>query len=394
MPSLIQRWSFVLFALALAPVGAVASKGVVWPVLIAGAAGVAAWVKAGCPRGWIDPFTSLALAALIIWAAVSTAWTFSPVDALVLVARLAALSVFGAGLLFTAVVLDNRHRRLAHYALLAGIVIAFTLLVVGFVYGKETGDALWGTFFFDPLTTLNNGAITISLLAWPGFALLWRRDRRWIAGISAGAIFALLAFLSSGAAMMAPVAGVIAFLIVYWLQRRGALAVAAILAVLVVLSPQVASYLLPTGRAHATTAELPPSAQHRLRMWSFVVEKINEKPIWGWGMDASRSIPQEDQRLAPNMEIMPLHPHNAFLQARLELGLPGAAIVATLIALVFAGAIGGVEERASRAFAAGAACAYVAVAAVSYGMWQNWWMAFAWALAALTAGALRPVSAE
>lgn len=392
MTSLIQRWSFVLFALAIGPVGVIASKGVVWPVLIAGAAGVAAWVKAGCPRGWIDPFTILALAALMIWTAVSTAWTFSPVDALVLVARLAALSVFGTGLLFTAVALNDRHRWLAHTALLAGISIAFILLVVGFVYGKKTGNALWSTFFFDPLTTLNNGAITISLLAWPGFALLWRRDRRWLAGIGAGAIFAFLAFLSSGAAMLAPVAGVVAFVIVYCFQRRGALAVAAVLAVLVILSPQVASYLLPSGRVHATTAELPPSAQHRLKMWSFAVEKINEKPIWGWGMDASRSIPQEDQRLAPNMEIMPLHPHNAFLQARLELGLPGAAIVAALIALVFAGAIGGVEERASRAFAAGAACAYLAVAAVSYGMWQNWWVAFAWALAALTAGALRPAS--
>jgi len=392
MTALIQRWSFVLFALTIGPVGVVASKGVVWPVAIAGAAGVAAWIKDGCPRGWIDPVSIFALAALTLWTAVSTAWTFSPADALVLIARLAALSIFGAGLLFTAVALDDRHRRFAHNALLVGIAIAFVLLVAGFVYGKKTGDALWGRFFFDPLTTLNNGAITISLLAWPAFALLWRRDRRWHAAICAGAIFGLLAFLSSGAAMMAPVVGVVGFLIVYWFRKRGALVIAAVLAVLVILSPQVANYLLPVGKVHATTAQLPPSAQHRLNMWRFAVEKIDEKPIWGWGMDASRSIPQDDRRLATNMEIMPLHPHNAFLQARLELGLPGAAIIAVLIGALFAGPVGNIGERASRAFAAGAACAYVAVAAVSYGMWQNWWVAFAWALVGLTAGARRPAT--
>jgi hypothetical protein len=54
--------------------------------------------------------------------------------------------------------------------------------------------------------------------------------------------------------------------------------------------------------------------------------------------------------------------------------------------------VGGIGERTCRAFAAGAAGAYLAVAAVSYGMWQNWWVAVAWALAALTAAVLRPTS--
>jgi O-antigen ligase len=107
-------------------------------------------------------------------------------------------------------------------------------------------------------------------------------------------------------------------------------------------------------------------------------------------MDASRAIPQEDRRLAPNMEIMPLHPHNALLQVRLELGLPGAALVAAILSILFAKVIGGIGDRTARAFAAGAAGAYLAVAAVSYGMWQNWWMATAWALAALMAVVLRP----
>ena len=124
---------------------------------------------------------------------------------------------------------------------------------------------------------------------------------------------------------------------------------------------------------------------------SFVVEKIDEKPFKGWGMNASRFIPQEDRRLLPNMEIMPLHPHNAFLQVRLELGIPGAALVAILIGLFLAG-VGRVNDRFAGAVIAGAGVSYLTVAALSYGVWQNWWVAFAWALAALTSLALSPLS--
>ncbi|MBC8338933.1 MAG: O-antigen ligase family protein, partial [Alphaproteobacteria bacterium] len=117
------------------------------------------------------------------------------------------------------------------------------------------------------------------------------------------------------------------------------------------------------------------------------------KPLWGWGMDASRAIPQDDRRLAPNMEIMPLHPHNAFLQIRLELGVPGVIITATLVYLFFSG-LGVVGDRFSAAVMTGAGGAYLTVASVSYGIWQNWWLAFAWSLAAMMVMALAPPAFE
>ena len=128
-------------------------------------------------------------------------------------------------------------------------------------------------------------------------------------------------------------------------------------------------------------------------MWTFAVEKIDEKPVLGWGMDASRSIPQSDRRMADNMEIMPLHPHNAFLQVRLELGWPGIVLVGILTGLIIAG-IGGAGDRFSAALPVGAGVAYLTVASLSYGVWQNWWMGFAWVLAAFVSIALKAQSAE
>lgn len=381
----------VLFAFAIGPVGVLAPKGIVILVTAAGLAGLVRWWVEGRPGLSADLSLIVVLAALALWSAVTASWALAPFQALFLVARLIAVAVAGVGLLFAVSHLDDRYRRNAENALLGGMALGLAALAAGFVYVKVTGDSLWDSYYFDPLTTLNNGAVAISLLAWPALAVLWRRGQRWTAGIAVVAVYAGFTFLSSGAALLAPVMGLAGFLIVWFFGRRGALALAAFSAFLVLAAPQVVTSSFSVGKVGEITAELPPSAQHRLKMWAFAVEKIDEKPLWGWGMDASRAIPQDDRRLAPNMEIMPLHPHNAFLQVRLELGIPGAVIVAALVGLFFVVA-GRIRDRFAGGVIAGAGGAYLTVAALSYGVWQNWWVAFAWALAALTALAIRSSS--
>lgn len=378
----------VLVAFLAGPVGVLAPKGMTVLVVLAGLAGVAQWAKEGRPSRHY-PLAG-ALAALVLWAAVSTAWAFEPASALVLVARLIGVIVAGAGLVFAASRLDTAYRRRAENSLLAGVVMGLAILAVGFVYAKITGESLWDTYFLDPLTTLNTGAVAISLLAWPAVVVAWRHNTAAAVLVAALAYFGLM-FLSSGAALLAPVVGLVGFLVVWFLGRRGAFALGVVIAVLVLSAPQIVSYSSSVDAAEEISGNLPPSARHRLAMWSFAVEKIDEKPIWGWGMDASRSIPQDDRRLAPNMELMPLHPHNAFLQVRLELGAPGAALVAVFAGLFFAG-VGRVSNRFSSAVMAGSGLAYLSVASLSYGVWQNWWVAFAWVLAALTSLAIKPSS--
>ncbi len=374
----------VLFAFAIGPVGVLAPKGIVVLVAVAGLAGLVRWWIEGRPGLSVDLSLIVVLAALALWSAVSASWALAPFQALFLVARLIAVAAAGVGLLFAVRQLDGPSRRTAEEALLGGMILGLAVLAGGAVYAMVTGDSLWDTYYFDPLTTLNNSAVAISLLAWPAFAVLWRRGQRWTAGFAIVAVYAGFSFLSSGTALLAPIMGLAGFLIVLIGGRSGALAVGAVCAILVVTAPGIATSVLSLDRLEKITTEITPSARHRIKMWAFAVEKIDEKPLWGWGMDASRTIPQDDRRLAPNMEIMPLHPHNAFLQVRLELGIPGAVIVAALVGLFFVVA-GRNHDRFSAAVITGAGGAYLTVAALSYGVWQNWWVAFAWALAAMTA---------
>ncbi|MFQ5764267.1 MAG: O-antigen ligase family protein [Rhodospirillales bacterium] len=380
----------VLFAACLPPVGVMAPKGSVVLLLALGLVGAVRWVQEGRPRLPVDRRIAFALAALALWAAATATWAFAPAGALVLVLKLMGVSAAGVAALSVVARLDVGQRRTVENALFAGMGLGIAALAVGFAYATVTGEALWSTFKSDPLATLNTGAVAMGLLAWPAFAALWRRGHRLPAGIGATVLYAGLWFLSSAAALLAPVVGVTGFFVVWFLGRRGALALAAVVAVLAVAAPQIASWGLSPEKIGTPPPPSLSSVEHRIRIWAFTTEKIDEKPVLGWGMDASRAVPGGHQELAPGTEILPLHPHNAFLQVRLELGLPGAAIIAALLGVFFAVVVGGMNDRLGRAVAAGTGVAFLTVASISYGIWQNWWIAFAWSLAALTALTVGP----
>jgi len=125
---------------------------------------------------------------------------------------------------------------------------------------------------------------------------------------------------------------------------------------------------------------VPKLFRPRLAIWAFATEKIFMKPWLGWGFDSSRDIPKEDHRLSPNMEIMPLHPHNMSLQMRLELGMPGVGLLAALIFLSLYWLTVFTDDQRYRGFALAPAFGWLFIANVSFGMWQTWWIATAFLL--------------
>jgi O-antigen ligase len=134
------------------------------------------------------------------------------------------------------------------------------------------------------------------------------------------------------------------------------------------------------------------SALHRLYIWNFAAERIAERPLAGWGLDAARRIPggnfplvirgcdaeqRPTKKLWVDSVLMPLHPHDAILQVWLELGGIGAVLAFGALLLVLARAFGARawQSRRARAGSAGACCGGLAVALVSFGVWQEWFLA-------------------
>lgn len=271
--------------------------------------------------------------------------------------------------------------------IVSGVASGAILLAGMAAYTMITGEAPWGSFYSDPLTTLNNNAVVLSLMLWPLVGAQLRGHR--VAGVFAfvGAAI-VIAFLPSSAALVALLVGCSVVLLRRLAGRHFGIGFAAIVAVSFAAAPYIISQLgadkfMAQDVVNDSTSDIPYSARHRLAMWAFAAEKIDEKPLLGWGFNASRHIPQEEYRLAPNMEIMPLHPHNLSLQTRLELGVPGVLILASLVFAVFYRLATFTDDGWKSGVAMAAATGWLFVANVSYGMWQSWWIALAFLLAIL-----------
>ncbi len=326
--------------------------------------------------------------AFVIWALITVIW--SPEVSAVGGAVVKASGLIVCGMITWAIFSFQGAQPLQvtviRRALVLGISSGLIFVVVATLYGYVIGDSLWGSYFDDPLTTLNNSAVVIALLIWAALIVVVKYSVKY-AVFCFVLMLVLLLSLPSLAAIGAVLIGAFVVLLRRSYGHKGGIFFAVVAALLLVSAPYVVKIsgadVFASREAQTANSSIPPSARHRLAMWSFAVEKIEEKPWLGWGFGASRHIPQDDRRLAPNMEIMPLHPHNLALQTRLELGLPGSLILAGLVFSVFYRLATFTDDGWKSGFAMAPAAGWLFVANVSYGMWQSWWIALAFLIAIL-----------
>lgn len=150
------------------------------------------------------------------------------------------------------------------------------------------------------------------------------------------------------------------------------LAAATVLVVVAVVPFSIAAYDHGAADAHA----MKVSARHRMEIWHFAAERVLECPLFGHGFNASRSIPNGhavSRFQAPDKPIIPLHPHNGFLQIWLELGIVGAVIGSAIMLFAIRSAAG--SGAAAAPYLLAEIAAGMLVGGLAFGLWQSWWMA-------------------
>jgi exopolysaccharide production protein ExoQ len=181
---------------------------------------------------------------------------------------------------------------------------------------------------------------------------------------------------------------------VLYISPRKLARLAAILSIVIIITTPLTFARLAQLPAVTETSEgVKFSAWHRLMIWSFAGDRIAERPLRGWGLDASRAIPGGDGPISQGRVWLPLHPHNAAIQVWLELGVPGAVLFALIVAWLWFGLA---ETNWPRLFtaAAGASLTTALVAAIgAYGIWQEWWIGALWFSLFLILAMARCVSA-
>jgi O-antigen ligase len=136
--------------------------------------------------------------------------------------------------------------------------------------------------------------------------------------------------------------------------------------ILFIFAPMVVLWGVRSGLFAWLHVLAPPSWDARLNIWAFAANKIVEHALRGWGIDASRMFGN----------AIPLHTHNAALQLWLELGALGAALAAAFFAWVLYRVVAWTgANRRDGAMAVATVTAYVMIGGLSFGVWQEWWLA-------------------
>jgi O-antigen ligase len=339
----------------------------------------------------------LCLAPLGLLAILSALWAVTPSRAISEGLRLTLEIALGLALVHLTGRLAAERQCRALLLVAGGLGLACLIVLLDTVV--EGGLTGWARHREINPTSLANaysrGAVFHAIILPPLLIGLLRRRQRLAAALSLAAALAAIFTLRNSSAQLALVLGLGAGAAIYLQPRLGRLLLLG--AAALTLTLPVLMLWLPDPAGMCGLIRDKPSAAHRLYIWRFVDGRILERPLLGWGMDASRTLPggqetfllsycpENGEPATPVAELglLPLHPHNALLQLWLELGGVGAIVgLAGLLALLWPVFSTGVE-RAGAAAAGGALAAGFSAAAVSFGAWQPWWVSSFFLCAAL-----------
>ena len=376
--SRIGATSIALIAALAAPSAVLAPNALGVLLIVGGIGGLIAWRLPA--RGWL-----LGFGAFLAYVLLTLLWAIDAAEGFDGWVRISLGAVFGLAMAGNAASLGETDRRRVERWLVFGTAAAIALLLAQLASQQIFGfDDSFASRWHGPDTNLwalfNRPVGVLAILLPLGVLAAYRvyGARAAIALLAAG-VFCVANFNSMGAELaVAAGAGAAIFAAIF--AKRGATILTVALAAGILTAPLIAS--APQFDALAQRRDVSVSVYHRAAIWSFAAEKILEKPAFGWGMHASRTMPEGKVQFSPGAELLPLHPHNAALQIWLELGLVGA-IAAAAAMLALGRRIRG--DRFTRAGLAGALVAAFAVGSVGYGIWQGWWMGALWIVVALGA---------
>ena len=366
-----------LIAILLAPLVAVTVPRGLAPLLIA--ASVIGTVMFRLDQGrWPVPSVRwmLILGGFLAYCASSALWSIRPAQSLRQTLEL-AYTLIPALLLATAAVqvkfplLDQRRVRWFLLAYFSAII----LLMLDLLHGLPVYLVMRGGATRDPLmegSLINRNMVAMAALCWPAFQAFWLRREWGAAALLPVGMIVLVTGGSSELAMVGLLIGLITLAIAMVAPNftRMALGVGVVVTFFGTIPAMEWLYSLDL----IDRGTLPFSFLHRIEIWHYASNLVFERPLLGWGLDSSRSIAEKVvlERGGYEFPVLPIHPHNAFLQVWLELGLVGVAFGIAIGLTV----LRGIRDlpQPSQPVALAAFAGTMAMISVAYGIWQVWWL--------------------
>jgi exopolysaccharide production protein ExoQ len=305
-------------------------------------------------------------------------------------ARFALVSAMGIIVASAALTLDADGRAAIGRASVIGLVLGIAIVSIEWAGDFPIRRAALHALYPIPIAVLDRGSNVLALTCWLPILHLLQARRSLAAAVVFTTTFLVVSQLVSLSATLSMVAAAAIFALAWRRPRSTAMLVILGFATLTVTMPFWAPTRVTVLWLNEAVPSLKSSAKHRLAIWRFASDHIMERPIVGWGIDASRAIPGGLETAGAYMNLpveadlggnaMPLHPHNAILQLWLELGIVGSLLGVGLVSwIVWRGGKG--DQANSRAVALAAIVAATAPLLLSFGIWQAWWQSALWLIA-------------
>lgn len=359
--AMLLRLGFAIFAIVL-PSAILMSR---WVIVVLVPIGAVLIILSTFLRG--DPFRVLRAlggslwtipgltgVALLVWSAVSLAWTPAPQEAAEKVFKTGGVVVLG---LLAIHALPTRMRATNLHLITIGVALGALLLLLSVVT-----EALGLPMLRFPAATPGRTAVILSCLGWAAAAWLMIKDRRVLASALVVLVAAVAVFGPTGNAIAPMGIGLVVLALSWSMPERAGRALGLTVALLILFAPFVSLAGLAIAKAYPLAAESIPA---RLGLWWSVAAADPLHLLTGSGYNAAHQA--RESGLIPTSI-----PISLLTDTWYDLGLLGAAGLAILAYAAFAAAGRAGLEVAPLALAGiASACTY---AAVAVGATQTWWM--------------------
>ena len=339
----------------------------------------------------------ISLALIILWSVVTFLWSESP-DPITL------FRLFAVGwMAIAAAVMISRASVKTKERLSTTLVASLSVLIVVLIIEGLTDASLHALLRPEDTAPRDGewvpylqlvaarGTAILAPFSFIGATLCIQIFRRPIAGILflASSILAV-SLLPMGASTLAIFCGSISLLAVRWAPKIMTRTLFTGTIGLALATPFLMSYVLTKDRLTEQGIDLTRNQLQRVEIWNYASDLVLEKPVLGYGFAASRYIGSRGDIIpGTNWAALPLHPHNAFLQVWLELGVVGVALLCAMMALFW----GYIEKRISTRDDISVVIATfvttLVISLISFGVWQYWWIA-TWGLLAGAVQLMKP----
>ncbi len=335
-------------------------------------------------KGWYaaDKLRARYYALLLLIPLAISQWSLTPDHSLSTAIAVAVLGVVGILGLIAGPRLPAPSPRVwyymgAHIALVGGILLLERALPHGLLH--EICDLLGKDYERFMNKNINRGLCALTVFIWPVVFWLQRTGQTRIALWSVGLLLVGILAMHSLSAKLGLFAGVVAFLAVQRCPKWAPRALAMLLPLFLLSFPLI--FKLAENTIFETTTvlqHLPLSSLHRVAIWDIDMHFIEQKWLFGYGMDATRALPMTPEELtALGLGEPPMHPHNPSVQILLEFGVVGLVLVVGFLYLLLR-KWQNMEEGMARTTIGALIVSYFVSGLFSFGIWQSWWIASLW----------------